>query len=69
VGKEVMKKYYWYSYAKRYLTSNRTEYEFGNDVIKDIHPVLYTRAIQHWDVQLLNWKEITEEEYNLLKLT
>jgi len=57
-------KYYWISYA------NTTGGEFyPKDVVTTVHPF---RALQHLKVKerlynatILNWKEITQEEYDV----
>lgn len=64
-----MDKYYWILYeciSTYYSTRNRFE-----TVIKHTHPFEFVQELSYkndsYNHMLLNWKEITEEEYNIFK--
>lgn len=60
-------KYYWLTYFSRLKVFSG---DFNEIVIKDQHPFEWKFQEEkktRYVVILLNWKEITEEEYNLFK--
>ncbi|MDB5288531.1 MAG: hypothetical protein JWR05_3480 [Mucilaginibacter sp.] len=64
-----MKKYYWYSYVRYWFNSENHEQFFYEDILEDVHPF---EQIDHMDREdsryencLLNYKEISKEEFDL----
>jgi hypothetical protein len=64
-------KYYWILYKEEYNSRTCPDGYLLNDIIKGIHPIKHELNLNsqnknnNYLVTLLNWKEITEEEYNL----
>lgn len=58
-------KYYWYSAKFRWFEQSDEGYEQG--VLKDEHPFQYKNDTRKrvFSFSLVNWKEITKEEYDL----
>lgn len=62
-------KYYWFSFRSMY----REHQIYGDLICKDIHPFEYISTMKdswgerYQQATLLNWKEITEEEFELFR--